>query len=50
VREELYNLREDPQELHDRAGDKAARPVLDRMRQALLRLSSGPLTPERFNP
>jgi arylsulfatase A-like enzyme len=50
VREELYNLREDPQELHDRAADKATQPVLERMRQALLRLTAGPLTPERFNP
>jgi arylsulfatase A-like enzyme len=50
VREELYNLREDPQELHDRAGDKATLPVLERMRRALIRLTAGPLTPERFNP
>ena len=50
VREELYNLREDPREQHDRSGDKAAGPVLERMRQTLLRLTGGPLTPERFNP
>ena len=50
VHEELYNLREDRHELHDRAGDQGARPVLDRMRQGFLRLTSGPLTPERFSP
>jgi arylsulfatase A-like enzyme len=50
IREELYDLREDAQELHNRAGDQATRPILERMRQALLRLTAGPLTPERFNP
>ncbi len=50
VREELFHLREDAQELHNRAADPAMRPILERMRQALSRLTAGPLTPRRFNP
>ena len=49
VREELFHLRDDRQELHDLASDAAMRPVLERMRQTLSHLTGGPLTPERFN-
>ena len=49
VREELFHLRDDGQELHDLAGDAATRPILERMRQGLSHLTGGPLTPERFN-
>ena len=49
VREELFRVRDDSGEQHNLAGDQAARPILDRMRQALLGLTGGPLTPERFN-
>jgi arylsulfatase A-like enzyme len=49
-REELYRLREDPQQRHDLSGDPAVKPTLDRMRAALSRLADGPLTPQRFNP
>jgi arylsulfatase A-like enzyme len=50
VREELYHLREDPKEQHDVAAAAGSRPRIDRMRDALSRLTRGPLTPERFNP
>jgi arylsulfatase A-like enzyme len=50
VREELFHLREDAREQHNRAGDPALEPVLERMRAALGRLTVGPLTPQRFNP
>ena len=50
VREELYHLREDPKEQHDVAASAGSRPRIERMRDALSRLTLGPLTPERFNP
>ncbi len=50
VREELFHLREDPQERHNLAREPAMQPTLERMRGALGRLTAGPLTPERFNP
>jgi hypothetical protein len=50
VREELYDSREDSKEMHNRGGDKATQPILEQMRQALLRLTSGRLAPERLNP
>jgi arylsulfatase A-like enzyme len=50
VREELYQLADDPAETRDRAADPEARPRLERMRAALGRLTEGPLTPGRFNP
>jgi arylsulfatase A-like enzyme len=50
VREELYHLRDDASELHDRAGDPAMRPTLERMRKTLGQMTAGPLTPERFSP
>jgi hypothetical protein len=45
----LFHLRDDGQEQHNLAGDAAAQPMLDRMRQALSGLTGGPLTPGRFN-
>jgi hypothetical protein len=50
VQEELYRVHEDAQERHNRAGDPAVLPTLERMRRDLGRLTAGPLTPERFNP
>jgi arylsulfatase A-like enzyme len=50
VREELFHVREDAQELHDLADNPATRPTLERMREALEHLTAGPLTPRRFNP
>ena len=49
VREKLFHLREDAQELRNLADNPAMRPILERMRQALFRLTAGPLTPQRFN-
>ncbi len=49
VHEELFHLREDAKEIHDRAGDPAAQTILQQMRAALDRLTGGPLLPERFN-
>jgi arylsulfatase A-like enzyme len=49
VREELFHLRVDAKELHNLAGDPAVRSTVERMRQALGRLTGGPLTPRRFN-
>jgi arylsulfatase A-like enzyme len=48
--EVLYHLREDPRERNDVAASAGSRPRLDRMREAVSRLTLGPLTPERFNP
>jgi arylsulfatase A-like enzyme len=50
VREELYRVRDDAQEQHNLANDRAMLPVMQRMRQTLLRLAAGPLVPGRFNP
>ena len=49
VREELFHVSKDAKELHNLAHDPAARPILDRMRQTLGRLTGGPLTPARFH-
>jgi arylsulfatase A-like enzyme len=49
VREQLFHLREDANEMRDRAGDPSAQTILQRMREALERLTEGPLLPERFN-
>jgi len=49
VSEELFHLREDAKEVHNLAGDPAMEPTLMRMRKALGRLTTGPLTPQRFN-
>ena len=48
VREELFHISDDAQELHNRALDPAVQGFLVRMRQALSRLTAGPLTPQRF--
>ncbi len=48
--EELYHLREDPRQQHNVADSAGSRPRLDRMRDALSRMTLGPLTPDRFNP
>jgi arylsulfatase A-like enzyme len=50
IREELFRAREDSQEQHNLAGDPAMHGPLEQMRTALLRLTAGPLTPERFKP
>jgi hypothetical protein len=46
----LFHLQKDAQEQHNLADDPAARTVLEQMRQALDKLTAGPLTPSRFNP
>jgi arylsulfatase A-like enzyme len=48
-REELFHWREDPNEQNNLAGAPASAGVLEGMRQALNRLTAGPLTPDRFN-
>jgi arylsulfatase A-like enzyme len=49
IREELFHLRDDAQERHNRAGDPALQPVLERMRGTLSRLMAGTLTSQWFN-
>lgn len=48
--EELYHLRDDPKEQNNVAATAGARPRLERMRQAVSRMTRGRLTTERFNP
>ncbi len=50
VREELFRVIEDAKEQRNRAADPTALPTLERMRQALGRITAGPLLPERFRP
>lgn len=50
VHEELFHTGRDPHEAHDLASDAAMRPILERMRRTLDRLTGGPLTQSRFNP
>lgn len=50
VREELFHTRVDTREQRNVAADPAMRPMLERMRAALFRLTAGPLTPGRFAP
>ncbi len=50
LREELYRSTDDPGETRNLADEPALKPVLERMRDGLRQLTSGPLTPERFNP
>jgi hypothetical protein len=50
VREELFDVRADPRQLHDLAGNPAQRSMLERLRATLGRLTAGPLTPQRFYP
>jgi arylsulfatase A-like enzyme len=49
VTEQLFDMRQDAREQHNLAGDPAARPMLEQMREALRRSTSGPLVPQRFN-
>jgi hypothetical protein len=49
-REELFSLRDDTAQQHNRANEPGMQATLKRMREALARLTAGPLTPERFNP
>ncbi len=48
VREELFDLREDPKEQRNLAADPTAQTTLRQMRAALNRLTGGPLLPNRF--
>jgi arylsulfatase A-like enzyme len=48
--EELFDLRADPRESLNLAEDAARRPLLERMRATLDRLTAGPLTVQRFRP
>jgi arylsulfatase A-like enzyme len=49
AREELFHLRADPNEQRNLADDPTAGATLTRMREALGRLTGGPLVPERFS-
>ena len=50
VHEDLFDLRTDPKEEHNLAGQPSAQTTLERLQRALDRLTAGPLVPERFNP
>jgi arylsulfatase A-like enzyme len=50
VREELFDLRQDPKEHRNLAADASMQPRLERMRKTLHRMTAGPLTRERLNP
>jgi len=50
VWEQLFNLRDDPKQLHNLAADPALQPRLEQMRESLHQLTGGPLTRERLNP
>jgi arylsulfatase A-like enzyme len=47
---ELFDLRADGRQRHNRAADPGVQPVLERMRRTLDKMTAGPLTHERFNP
>jgi arylsulfatase A-like enzyme len=47
---ELFDLRADGRQRHNRAADPAVQPVTERMRRTLDKMTAGPLTHERFNP
>jgi len=49
AREELFHLSDDANEQRNLAAEPAARPVLERMRGTMGRLTSGPLLPGRFS-
>jgi arylsulfatase A-like enzyme len=49
AREELFHLRDDPNEKHNLASDPAARAALEKMRAFMGRLTAGPLLPDRFS-
>ena len=44
--EELFHIGDDPTEQHNLAADRAARPVLEKMREALRQRTDGPLVPK----
>ncbi len=46
--EQLFNIHEDPKQMHNLAGDPASQPRLQRMRQTLDALTGGLLTLERL--
>ena len=48
--EELFDLHADPRELRNLAEVAAQKPLLERMRATLDRLTAGPLTVQRFRP
>jgi arylsulfatase A-like enzyme len=48
--EELYHVAEDTKEQRNLAGDPTLQATLERLRNALSRLTAGPLTPRRFKP
>jgi arylsulfatase A-like enzyme len=48
VQEELFDLRADPRQQRNLAGDPAEKAMLEQMREALERLTAGPLMPWRF--
>jgi arylsulfatase A-like enzyme len=50
LQEELYQARDDADERHNLAADPAMRTTLQRMKEAMGRLTAGPLLPQRFNP
>ena len=50
VHEELFRLGDQVPGRQNLANDPPMQPTLERMRDALDRLTGGPLTPERFNP
>ncbi len=49
VHEELFHVSRDARQQHNLARDPTVLPVLEQMRQALPRLTGGPLLPQRFN-
>jgi hypothetical protein len=50
LREELFHLTRDAGEQHNLSGDPGARPTLERMREALGRVTGGPILPARLRP
>jgi arylsulfatase A-like enzyme len=48
--EELFDLRDDRLQRHNRALDPAVGSLIEQMRQTLNTMTAGPLTHERFNP
>jgi arylsulfatase A-like enzyme len=48
--EELFDLRDDRLQRHNRALDPAVQPLIEQMRQTLNKMTAGLLTHQRFNP
>jgi arylsulfatase A-like enzyme len=48
--DELFDLRTDRRQRHNRAGDPALQSVIGRLRRELDKMTMGPLTHKRFNP